>query len=375
MKVQKNISLKEYNTFRVGGNARYFVVVKNIEDLKQAVIFSKEKSLPVFVLGGGSNLLISDEGVDGLVIKMEMKGIEFSSSLRDSPESDFSTAQLVELLKNQTRGSRGNPGIIQVTAFAGEIWDDFVKQTVDKGLYGLENLSYIPGTVGASVIQNIGAYGVEVKDIVDWVEVFDIKTSKIKRVTGNSCDFGYRDSIFKKDKGKNWIVVKVAYNLQKNGKLNLDYFVIAREKFVAIQALVREANPCPKSLRKAIIQIRKNKLPNWKKVGTAGSFFKNPSVTKEQLDKLLKKYPELPIYKSGVLNTPLFKIPLAYILDKILGIKGCEEGGVGLYKNQPLVLVNHGNANCEDVKNFAQKIQKDIKQKTGLDIDFEVVEW
>ncbi len=468
MNVKNNQELFDLNTFKIKSVAKYFVVVKDIDELKQAVDFAKQNQLPVFVLGGGSNILLSDEGVNGLVIKMEIKGITFLSSLRDFPEPNFSTAQLVEPLKNlaqENHDSLVSSKTIQVIASAGEIWDDLVKQTIEKGLYGLENLSYIPGTVGASVVQNIGAYGVEVKDVIDWVEVFDIKTSKIKKVTGNFCDFGYRDSIFKKSEGKNLIVIRVAFNLQKNGKLKTDYkdiqeyfenksfwitssqaprkddskaivddeklcfssslrkkknflsFLRAKRNFLLFLREVERSETtkqssvfCPfvrlcerseaiqrflffcsslrakrsnsenpkttlKELRNAIIKIRKNKLPDWKKIGTVGSFFKNPIVTEEQLNKLLEKYPELPHYKSGVSDIPQFKIPLAYILDKILELKGIKEGNVGLYENQPLVLVNFGNATFEEIKNFAQKIQKKVKQETGLDIDFEVVEW
>ncbi|MBU1557983.1 UDP-N-acetylmuramate dehydrogenase [Patescibacteria group bacterium] len=350
MKIQKNISLKEYTTFKVGGEAKYFAVINGIEDLKQAVNFAKQNSLPVFVLGGGSNLLISDEGVDGLVLKMEIKGTDFASQ---NPSS---------------QAERDNSGIVQVTAGAGEIWDNLVEKCVEKGLSGLENLSLIPGTVGASAVQNIGAYGIEACDVINWVEVFDIKTGEIKKLTGVFCKFNYRDSIFKKEEGKDLIVTRVAYNLQKEGELKMDYKDIQeyfdKHNFKKEQATLKQ-------LRNAIIEIRKSKLPNCEKVGTAGSYFKNPTIAKKQLDKLLQKYPELPHYESG----QQFKIPLAYVLDKILGLKGFKEGCAGLYENQPLVLVNYGKSDCKNIKNLAQKIQKEVKDKTGLDIDSEVVEW
>ncbi len=353
MNIQQNIPLKDYTTFKIGGEAKYFVVVKDIEDLKQAVSFAKQNSLPVFVLGGGSNLLVSDKGVNGLVIKMEITDGNRVTAKRSG-------------VSNPVSGSN----FVQVTAGAGETWDNLVAQTVEKGLSGLENLSGIPGTVGAGVVGNIGAYGTEIKDVVDWVEIFDIEKGKVKKITNKECNFSYRDSIFKKE--KNWIVVRVAFSL---------FFVIASAKRVAIQALVCEANSL-KEKRKEILKTRESKLPDWKKIGTAGSFFKNPTVNQKQLNNLLKKYPELPGYlvphgalRSGVPGTQMYKIPLAYILDKILNLKGHKEGGVGLYKNQPLVLVSHKNATAKEIKTLAQKIQSQVKQKTDLDIDFEVVVW
>ena len=377
MEIQKNILLKEYTTFRTGGCAKYFSVIKNIEDLKQATFFAKQKKLPVFVLGGGSNLLVSDKGVNGLVLKMEIKGLKIMDRDRTTEERSG--------VSSPVSGSESD--FVQVIASAGEIWDEFVEKTIEKNLYGLENLSYIPGTVGASVVQNIGAYGVEVKDFVDWVEVFDTQTGKIKKITGIACDFGYRDSIFKKQEGKSFVVLRVAYNLKKNGEVKTNYKDIQRLLMGGDRTTAEHggvSSPVSGSelnqMREIIIQIRQNKLPDWKKIGTAGSFFKNPIITKEQLDKLLKKYPKLPHYNNrGVSDTPRFKIPLAYVLDKVLGLKGLKEEGVGLYEKQPLVLVKYGD--CGDlitsanIKNFAQKIQKEVKQKTGLGIEPEVVMW
>ncbi len=392
MLVQENVWLKEYTTFKIGGPARYFAVIKNIEDLKQAVDFAVQNQLPVFVLGGGSNLLVSDEGVNGLVLKMEIKGIESvdnSSSLRADFGRNFQQASLVE---NSAQNPRGNPAssVVQVIAGAGEIWDELVEKCVEKELYGLENLSYIPGTVGASAVQNIGAYGVEVKDVIGWVEVFDMKTGEIKKLENKECLFGYRDSVFKKEAGKNFVVIRVAYNLQKNGELKTDYKDIQmslRERFEADFSTAQLVEPLKnppqntrsnpgklniKELRDIIIKIRQNKLPDWKKVGTVGSFFKNIVVSKQQLEKILEKYPETPNFDNG---DGLYKIPLAYVLDKILGLKGLREGRVGLYEKQPLALVNYSDATSQELKNLAQKIQKDVKEKFGVDIDFEAVEW
>lgn len=348
LEIKENISLSDYTAFRIGGNARYFAFIKTEEDLKEAVDFANQNQLPLFVLGGGSNLLISDEGVDGLVIKMEIKGVEITDEVVPLAERSG--------VRGGTSGSN-----FQVTAGAGEIWDDLVKQCVEKDLYGIENLSYIPGNVGASVVQNIGAYGVEIKDVVDWVEVFDTKTKEIIKLTGKACQFSYRDSIFKKDEGKDLVVLRTALDLKKGGNLNLNYKDL--ENF-SQESTLRE-------LREAVIEIRKNKLPDWKTIGTAGSFFKNPIITEEQLNFLQIDFPEVP---NHFLGEGQFKIPLAYLLDR-LGWKGLKEGNVGVYEKQPLAIVNFGGSTSKEIKDLAERITIDIKEKTGLNIEPEVVMW
>lgn len=353
--MQQNISLADFCTFKTGGLAKYFVVVKNIEGLKQAVNFATQNSLPVFVLGCGSNLLISDEGVYGLIIKIEMKGIEFE-----------------EL----------NTNTVQVSAGAGEIWDELVEKCVEKGLYGLENLSLVPGTVGASVVQNIEAYGGRVQDVVDWVEVFDIKTNEIKKIPKENCEFGYKDSIFKKESGENLVVVRVGFSLKKEGVLQFGYKDVER---LILERGIKEVSL--QGLRNIIVEIRKNKFPDLKKTGTAGSFFKNPVVNKKQLEDLKNLFPDLQYYscdqnflridngKETSENAENFRIALAYILDKGLGLKGVREGCVGSHEKQSLVLVNYGEATSTEIKNLAQKITEEVKEKTGLDIEPEVVFW
>lgn len=340
MEIQENVSLSGFNTFKIGGCARYFVVIKNLDDLKQAIDFSEKNQLPVFVLGGGSNLLISDKGCEGLVLKMEMTGIEFVNE--DSDE-------------------------VSVVVGAGENWDDLVRITVEKKLHGIENLSHIPGGVGASVVQNIGAYGVEIKEVVDWVKVFDVENKKIKFLQKDECKFGYRDSIFKKPEGKNYIVLRVAINLNKEEKLNTNYKDI--QNHLKEESLEKISQ---KELREIIIKIRSKKFPDLEKIGTAGSFFKNPIVDKEKLSNLLEKYPEIPNYEN---EDGTFKVSLAYILDKILGVKGLKKGNVGVYDNQPLVLVNYNNGTASEIRELAGQITKDVKEKTGLDIHPEVVMW
>lgn len=368
MKIEKNISLKNYCTFKTGGTADFFVVVKNIEELKQATNFAGKNSLPVFVLGGGSNLLISDEGVRGLVIKIEMKGIKITDEVVPPTERSG--------VGGTTSGSNfaGNSNILEVIACSGEVWDDLVKKTVEENLFGLENLSGVPGTVGASVVQNIECYGSEVATSVEWVEVFDTKINDIKKLSKEDCNFSYRNSIFKIEKDR-YIVTKVCFNLSKKGKLNFEYKDIKNK--IKEECLVEE-NISASQLRNIILDIRKNKLPNLRDVGTAGSFFKCPVVSNKDLERLVKIFPEMPHYKKDIgCNTSLQgenKIPIAYILEN-LGWKGYKERGVGVYDKHSLVLVNNDNGNTTAVKNLAEKIQKQVKDKTGLNIDWEVVEW
>jgi UDP-N-acetylmuramate dehydrogenase len=332
MIIQENISLKPYNTFRTGGYADYFAQISNLSDLEKAVDFSTQNNLPFYILGSGSNTLFADEGFNGLIIKMEIKGIEFNKN--------------------------------NVIANAGENWDDLVQQTVEKNLSGLENLSFIPGTVGASVVQNIGAYGSEIKDVVEWVEVFDIQTGKIKRLTNDDCQFGYRDSIFKKTEGKKYIVIKVSYKLNNKKELKTNYGIIktilSEEKIIT---------PTIKNLRDIIIKIRKEKLPDIRKVGTAGSFFKNPIISQKEFLNIQKLFPNIPSYKQD--NNEV-KIPLAWLLDK-LGYKGLKQGGIGVWDKQPLILVNYGKGTTEEVNQLAKRIKEEIKKNTGIEIEEEII--
>jgi UDP-N-acetylmuramate dehydrogenase len=335
MKITENQSLKELTTFKTGGNARYFCTVENEDELIQAIGFSKKNKIPFFILGGGSNILVSDNGFDGIVIKIEIKGIKYE-------ESD-----------NKVKAIVG----------AGENWDNFVADTVDKGYYGLENLSLIPGTVGASPVQNIGAYGSEVKDTIESVYVLDVKEDEYKIFSNSECHFSYRDSIFKKEKGR-YIVISVTFNLQKEGKLNLSYKDV-QDYFGKRQ----NSNPSLRQVRNAIIDIRTNKLPNLQEYGTAGSFFKNVIVSQSKARELLSKYPELIVHQ---INDKKVKIPLAWILDNVCGFKGKRKGNVGVYKNQALVLVNYGNASSNEVIDLAQEMVDSVYEKTGIEIFPEV---
>lgn len=330
MDIRENVSLKEYTTFKLGGSARFFVCVKSGEELKEALEFSKHENLQIFVLGGGSNILFSDNGFDGLVIKMEIKGIEWNES--------------------------------KVIVGAGENWDEFVEQAVGRGLCGVENLSGIPGTVGASPVQNIGAYGAEVKDTISWVEVLDKKSGEIKKFSNVECKFGYRNSFFKTEEGKNFIITRVAFNLSKNGIPNITYKDLSKY-------FQNQNNPTLTEIRNAVIKIRTGKFPDLKLYGTAGSFFKNPIISKEKYTELIIKFPDLPNYPWDNKNV---KIPLAWILDNVCKIKGTNFGNVGFYKNQPLVIINLGNATAGEINIVANEIIKKVKEMTGIEIEREV---
>ncbi len=336
MKIQENISLADHTTFKIGGKARYFCLVQSEGDLKEAVAFAKEKKVPMLVLGGGSNVLISEKGFAGLVLKIELKGIEFE-------ETELGTFAHVG---------------------AGENWDALVAETVKRGLYGLENLSGIPGTVGGAPVQNIGAYGAEAKDTIQSVEVFDPETGEISIMKKTECEFAYRDSIFKHEEGKHLVILTVTFLLKKDGELNITYKDVKKyfeEK--KISELTQE------DVRNAVIEIRSKKFPDLKQFGTAGSFFKNPIIQREDFEKLLNDYPKLPSFPAG---EGLVKIPAGYLFDIICGFKGVRKGDAGVFENQALVLVNWGTATSEEIKNLAEEMRAKVKEKTGIEIEFEV---
>jgi UDP-N-acetylmuramate dehydrogenase len=337
MEIQHEVSLKGHTTFKTGGLARLFCVVTTREELAEAVRYAEAQKIPFYILGGGSNVLVSEKGFDGLVIKIATQGVSFI-------DYDVDT--------------------VRMSVEAGVPWDECVCASVEHGLYGLENLSLIPGTVGAAPIQNIGAYGVELKDSIESVEVFNIETKSFEILTKEVCQFGYRDSVFKKKEGKRFIVVGVHFLLSKKGILKTEY------KDVQDYFKEKGGEVTLQSLRNAIINIRTKKLPDIRILGTAGSFFKNPVVKKEVVENLQKDFPLIPMYsteKAGYVKTAA-----GFLIDKIGNLKGIRDGDVGTYQNQALVLVNYGNATGEDVLVFAQKIQKEIFEKTGITIEPEV---
>jgi UDP-N-acetylmuramate dehydrogenase len=347
LKIAENVPLASYTTFKIGGNARYFCSVNSIEALQEALAYARAHKLPIFILGGGSNLLVSDSGFDGLVIKMELSGIEN--------------------LKLKIENS------VHITAFAGESWDALVAKTVEDGLWGLENLSGIPGTVGASPVQNIGAYGTEVMDLIESVRTIDCETGDEKVFANSECGFTYRTSIFKKPEYQKYAIISVTFKLSEMARSNLAYKDL-KDYFKD------KKNPTQKEIREAVIEIRKGKFPDLREVGTAGSFWKNPIICREHYDGLLKHFPELPSFpahgpagsREVSKDEEAVKIPLAWVLDKVCGLKGYSKGPVGLYKNQPLVVMASKGATASDVSLFVDEIAAKVKEKTGIIIEREV---
>lgn len=328
MTIKENVILAPYTTFGIGGPARYFCEVVEIEDLKNALKFSRENKLRFFVLGGGSNILISDNGFDGLIIRMAIKGLEFDD----------------ELLR----------------AGAGENWDYIVEQAVERGLCGIENLSLIPGTAGAAVYQNIGAYGVELKDVLESAEALDVNSGKIITISNKECCFGYRDSIFKHKEGIGLVVLGICLKLSKNQKPKINYPDLVK--------IFEGKEPSISEVRSAVIKIRFNKLPYPNEAGNAGSFFKNPTVTETQFNSLIFKHSDL---RGFCLGDDLIKLSAGQLIEKC-GWKGRKNGGVGVSEKHSLVLINHGKGTADQILDLAGKITESVKNEFGVVLEPEV---
>lgn len=333
LNIERKVPLAEHTTFKTGGLADYFVTVTSEDELVEAVVYAKRRALPILILGGGSNVLISDTGWFGLVIHLAITSVE----------------------ENRLDSS------VLVTAGAGVLLDDLVSYTVSKDWWGLENLSHIPGTVGAAPVQNVGAYGTEIADLVERVRVFDVAKEVFIELTSDECRFSYRHSIFKDATGKRYVITGVTFKLSVRSQPRLDYADLS-ERFT-------DNVPTPKAVREEIISIRSQKFPDWREVGTAGSFFKNPTISQEHYNSLQEKYPDLPGYTNG---EKLVKIPLGWVLDKIVGVRGKTEKGVGSYQGQALVLVNYGGATTKDVLAFAEQLEQAVHDATGIQIEKEV---
>ncbi|AER40425.1 MAG: UDP-N-acetylmuramate dehydrogenase [Flavobacteriales bacterium] len=331
---QKNFSLRNFNTFGINVYAHYFVNVKSIGEIQKT--FCRYPYIKKFFLGNGSNILFLKNYYQGLVIKIGIKG-----------------KKVIKETNSQA--------IVQ--AFAGENWNKFVGWTIKKGFIGLENLSFIPGTVGASPIQNIGAYGVEVKDTLLEVKVYETDNGIIKSFTREECKLEYRNSFFKHPHYRNkFIVLSVTFLLgKKNKKLNTSYIEIRKEL-----ENMNIKQPTPYDLRKAIFNIRKRKLPK-KKIGNAGSFFMNPIVGILYLKRLQYKHPTITYWK----NKNKVKLSASSLIETI-GWKGKKIGDVGVYEKNPIVLVNYGKASGMDVYSFSKKINKELKKKLGIVLPIEV---
>jgi UDP-N-acetylmuramate dehydrogenase len=334
MNIQHNISLKKYNTFGIEAKAKEFVAVHSVSELK--TILQENKSNAKFILGGGSNMLLTKD-IDALVIHIDLKG--------------------KKILK-------ANDDFVWVESMAGENWHEFVLWTIDQNIGGLENMSLIPGNVGTTPVQNIGAYGTEIKDTFVSCEAINIATQEMKTFSTEECHFGYRESIFKHAVKDQFIITSVVFKLTKrNHKINTSYGDITKE--LEKQNVIA---PTLKDVSNAVIAIRHSKLPDPKELGNSGSFFKNPIITKTEFEKIHVLHPEMPHY---IVSETEVKVPAGWLIEKA-GFKGKRFGDAGIHKNQALVLVNYGHATGEEILNVSKDIQAKILKEFGIAIEAEV---
>lgn len=332
MELKTDVSLKKYNTFGVEAKSKKFCEVSSIDSLIEIV---SQNKLPLLILGGGSNILFT-KNFEGLVLKNNIQGIE--------------------LLKEE-----GNDVYLKVGA--GENWHDFVLFCVENNYGGIENLSLIPGKVGASPMQNIGAYGVEVKDVIVEVEALNIRNLSVRTFSNKECEFGYRSSIFKTTEKGNYIITSVIYRLSKVPRVNTSYGAIESEL-----KRLRINNPTIKQISQAVINIRNSKLPNPAEIGNSGSFFKNPIVSLNVKNKLLAEYPSMPHYLQ---TTGEFKIAAGWLIE-LNGWKGKRINNYGVHNNQALVLVNYGGAEGKDILKLSEDIIQSISKKFEIILEREV---
>ena len=340
-------SLSESNTMGFDITAKRYYEINSLLDIEKIVeedIFNHDNTL---ILGGGSNILFQNEYFDGTVIHSNLKGITIS------PDDEEEHQQLCNSATQNT---------IIVRCMSGEVWKDFVDFTVENNLYGLENLVDIPGSVGASPVQNIGAYGVEVKDCIDCVYTIDLTNGDRVIFNNEDCHFAYRDSIFKKEENKKYFIVAIDFKLKKNADLKLEYGNI--KEYLERNNIT---SPTLSDVARAIKTIRAEKLPEVGVVGSVGSFFQNPIVDIETFETIKETYPEMPSYP----NDKGVKIPAGWLIDKA-GWKGYKENHVGVWDKQALVLVHYGGGKPEEILDLMKKIQDSVKEKFGIEIKPEV---
>jgi UDP-N-acetylmuramate dehydrogenase len=332
--LQENISLKTYNTFGIDVKARYFTEIFEKEELLALHAHNVFAGQQLLVLGGGSNMLFTQD-FDGLVIKISIPGIDARFTEED----------------------------VTVTAGAGVVWNDFVKYCIQEDFAGVENLTLIPGTVGASPIQNIGAYGIEVKDVFESCEAFEIASGLFRTFTFEDCQFAYRDSVFKNELKGQYIITSVQFRLNTQKKINSQYG--------AIQSILAERNitsPDIADISDIVAEIRVSKLPDPSTIGNAGSFFKNPIIDKDEYEKIKASFPAMISFPSG---KDKMKLAAGWLIESC-GFKGLVEGNTGTWKNQALVLVNHGGASGKEVYSFSERIIDTVYAKFGVKLEREV---
>jgi UDP-N-acetylmuramate dehydrogenase len=334
MQIKTNFSLKNYNTFGIEAKAKQFVAVHSLEELE--TVLKKYQPEKKFILGGGSNMLLTQD-IDALVIHIDLRGRKIIQE-----NNDF----------------------VWIESQAGENWHEFVLWTIDQNFGGLENMSLIPGNVGTTPVQNIGAYGAEIKDTFVSCEAMDIHSQNIKTFTNEECQFGYRESIFKHEAKDQYIITSVVFKLtKKNHKISVAYGDIQSEL-----AKHNIENPTIKDVSNAVIDIRNSKLPNPKELGNSGSFFKNPVISKADFLKVQAKFPDVKFFEVGENE---IKVPAGWLIEHA-GLKGYRKDDAGVHKNQALVLVNYGNATGQEILSLSKYVQKTVFDKYGIAIEAEV---
>lgn len=334
MQVFPHKSLKEYNTFGIDVKARHFVAVETIDELRE--VLRKNYASEIFLLGGGSNMLLTRD-INKTVVHLNLKG-----------------KKVVEDSENE----------VLVQAMAGENWHQFVLWCIEQDFGGIENLSLIPGNVGTAPIQNIGAYGVEIKDVFESCTALHIQTLELRTFNLAECAFGYRESVFKNELKGQYIITSVTFRLtKKKHNLNTSYGTI--ESYLQEKGI---SEPRIGDVSRAVIFIRESKLPNPRELGNSGSFFKNPVVEKSEYEGLKEKFPDIPAYP---ISETKVKVPAGWLIDKA-GLKGYREGDAGVHKNQALVLVNYGNATGTEILKLSDKIRKKVQELFGIDLQPEV---
>lgn len=335
MQLAQNISLQSYNTFGINVVAKYFATFTTVDELQALLTDTQAKDKQRLILGGGSNILFTNN-FDGIVLKNELKGIELVQE-----DADF----------------------FYVKAQAGEHWHSFVLYCIAHNYAGVENLSLIPGNVGASPMQNIGAYGVEIKDVFAELEAYHINDNSIVTFSLADCAFGYRESVFKRKYKEQFVILNVTYKLRRKPLLNTAYGAIEQEL-----AKMNVTEPTIQAISQAVINIRSSKLPNPKEIGNAGSFFKNPAIPNEQFTTLQKQFPAIVGYPFNEQET---KLAAGWLIEQC-GWKGFRKGDAGCHAKQALVLVNYGNATGQEVYDLSSMIVKSVQEKFGVQLEREV---
>lgn len=335
MEVKKSYPLKNYNTFGIDVSARYFVEVDSCEQVQALLKEPFYQKISKLILGGGSNILFTSDFY-GLVIKNNIKRITVLSE---------------------------NEDFVILKSGSGEAWHDLVIYSLEKGYGGIENLSMIPGTVGAAPMQNIGAYGVEIKEVFESLEAVDISTGEIKTFSNEECRFGYRNSIFKNELKGLYIITSVTLKLTKKHNFNTSYGAIK-----TTLAAMNLTELSIKTISEVICSIRRSKLPDPAEIGNAGSFFKNPEIAETVFNKLKEKYPDIVSYRT---MPGMVKVPAGWLIEQC-NWKGKVFGNTGVHKNQALVLVNYGSARGEEIRELARQVQKSVFEKFAIELETEV---